>query len=124
MTAAESPTPTCDECDTLPGDFVCAGCYIYEGKTLPGEDDGTDDVDPGPVDDLADLSEGDAVLWGDRSVPGDIVDTSFGSHVVVEGPNGATYRIQPIPSGGFRFGDRGGTVDDFRTVNTHRDEQP
>jgi len=119
MTAATNDGD-CAECAALPGDFVCANCYIHEGKSLPGEDDG----EAGPVDDLADLSEGDAVLWGDRSVPCDVVDTSFGSHVIVEGPNGATYRIQPIPSGGFRFGDRGGTVDDFRTVDTARGEQP
>lgn len=119
MTAATTDADACDECAALPSDFVCANCYIHERKSLPGEDDG----DPGPIDDIADLSGGDRVLWGDRSVPAEVVDTGFGSHVVVEGPDGATYRIQPIPNGGFRFGDRGGTVDDFRRVNPDGDSE-
>ena len=114
MTAATSGTE-CAKCDALPGDFVCAGCYIHGGKSLPGDEA---DREPGPIDDLTDLSEGDRVLWGDRSVPCVVADTTFGSHVIVEGPDGATYQIQPIPNGGFRFGDRGGTVDDFRRVDT------
>jgi len=89
---------------------------IHEGETLPGDDDGDGDNEPGPVDNLINLSVGDAVLWGERSVPCNVVDTSFGSHVIVEGPNGAIYRIQPDASGGFRFEYRGGTVDDFRRV--------
>jgi hypothetical protein len=118
MTATTTDADGCDECAALPCDFVCANCYD-EGESLAGEDD----ADPGPIDDLTDLAEGDRVLWGDRSVPCDVVDTGFGSHVIVEGPNGATYRIQPIPNGGFRFGDRGGTVDDLRRVDTDGDTE-
>lgn len=113
MTAATTDADACDECAALPGDFVCSNCYIPEETSLPGEGD----RDPGPINDITDLSEGDRVLWGDRSVPCDVVDTGFGSHVIVEGSNGATYRICPIPNGGVRFGNRGGTVDDFRRID-------
>lgn len=112
MTAASIGGDGCDQCAALPDDFVCANCHIHGGKSLPGEDD----TEPGPIDELTDLVEGDRVLWGDRSVPCDVVDTGFGSHVIAEGPNGATYRICPGPNGGFRLAERGGMIDDFRRV--------
>jgi len=118
MTAATDAARDGDVC-TAPDDvdcsdrdvFPCWPCYRAGQGDMPTES-GAD-----AVDDLADLSVGDPALWGDRAVPCTVVDTGSGSHVVVDGPNGATYRIHPIPNGGYRFDNRGGTVDDFRRVD-------
>ena len=69
-----------------------------------------------PIKDLSRLSVGDRVLWDGRSKPLTVLDTSFGSHVMVEGPNGAIYRIEPGESE-FRLGYRGGSVEGFGRVS-------
>ena len=65
---------------------------------------------------LASLSKDQKVIWNDRANPLTVVGESFGSHVMVEGPNGAVYRIEPNGEGGFRLGYRGGSVENFRLV--------
>lgn len=118
----------CAECRRL-GDIRCANCFIYEGKNFERHDDHADDGlrsdggarDGKPVADLADLDEGDRVLWGDRKRPLVVRRTTFGSHVMVEGPGGAVYRVQPDPRGGFRLGYRGGNIAAFRRVERTAD---
>jgi len=65
---------------------------------------------------LASLSKNQKVIWNGRANPLTVVGESFGSHVMVEGPNGAIYRIEPNGEGDFRLAYRGGTVDNFRLV--------
>lgn len=57
--------------------------------------DGEDDTAGEPVDSLDELVSGDTVLWGDRVEPLVVIATTFGSHVVVEGPRGGVYTLWP-----------------------------
>jgi hypothetical protein len=72
--------------------------------------------------DLTSLNEGDEVLWDDRKKPLIVQQTTFGSHVMVTGPNGAIYRVQPATDGGFRLGYRGGEISHFRLVEQEASE--
>jgi len=123
--ATHGQTDNDDTCWCDDRDFPCWECFRSDRHDLDGNyiatDGGTRNGEP--VADLCELREGDRVTWGDRTLPLTVVRTTFGSHVIAEGLDGTIYRIQPDPrSGGFRFGDRGGTVEDFRRIERADDE--
>lgn len=63
-------------------------------------------TDYDPTDEfLASIESGEFVLWADRVQPLEVVDTSFGSHIMVRGPRGAIYRIEPAEDE-YRLGHR------------------
>lgn len=70
------------------------------------------------VSDLTDLREGDRVLWEGRHEPLTVVRTTFGSHILAEGPEGALYQVLPDHRENrpdYRLG-RGGAVHCFVRV--------
>lgn len=77
-----------------------------------------DEAENEPISDLMSLREGDRVLWDGREIPLLVVRTTYGSHILVEGPNGGLYQVLPDPRDTFpsyRLA-RGGAVRNFRRV--------
>jgi len=70
-----------------------------------------------PADDLlASLEVGQKVLWEDRVESLEVIDTSFGSHVMLRGPRGAIYRIEPAENG-YRLGHRHGNIGELVVID-------
>lgn len=96
----------------------CADCAEESPFFVP---DGGEE----PITDLARLQEGDQVRWDGRTFPLTVKNTTWGSHVIVEGPNNSRYCILATPdSDGPRLRlARGGWVTGLHRVEHTTDPQ-